>query len=128
MKASEGLWCIGLLAHAAVGVGVVLGLPLGPAGQAADPVPLRCRLGNGPWQSCTMIVERPGERWEILVAGSRIGFRHDGSGTVSMNNPSNSPLRNQPRGRGWIPVETSWISGPALCWDGVCAQGDIPLD
>jgi hypothetical protein len=28
----------------------------------------------------------------------------------------------------WIPVESTWIAGPALCWNGVCAQGDIPLD
>jgi hypothetical protein len=95
---------------------------------AADPIPLRCRLGDGPWQACSMVVESPGERWEIRVGGTRIAFRHDGSGTVSMHNPAGSALISQPRGRGWVPVQTTWISGPALCWNGVCAQGDIPLD
>ena len=41
----------------------------------------------------------------------------DGSGTVQMLDSA-----------GWIAVETSWIAGPALCWNGLCAQGDIPLD
>ena len=47
----------------------------------------------------------------------RIDFRNDGSGTVQMLDST-----------GWLPIETSWIAGPALCWNGLCAQGDIPLD
>ena len=114
--------------RASVAIGLALGWLGLPAALAAEPVPLRCRLGDGPWQTCTMVVESPGERWEIRVAGSRISFRHDGGGTVTMNNPPDGPLSKLPRGRGWIPVQTSWIAGPALCWNGVCAQGDIPLD
>ncbi len=90
-------------------------------------VPLRCRVGKGPWQGCAMEVEQPGARWTLVVGGRRIGFRHDGSGTVHMQDPA----RGSRAGRhdsGWIPVETVWIAGPALCWNGVCAQGDIPLD
>jgi len=100
----------------------------GPTGHEAPlAVPLRCRVGDGPWQGCVMEVEQPGSRWALVVGERRFGFRHDGSGTVRMQ----SPQRGVPRGstgEGWIPVETSWIAGPALCWNGVCAQGDIPLD
>ena len=94
----------------------------------AEPVPLRCRLGDGPWQNCSLEVDSPGERWAIQVGGRRIGFRHDGSGTVTMNDspPGEPAIPGQPGA--WVPVETTWISGPALCWNGVCAQGDIPLD
>lgn len=67
-----------------------------------------------------MEVEQPGVRWTLVVGQQRIGFRHDGSGTVQMQAPRHAS--------GWIPVATSWIAGPALCWNGVCAQGDIPLD
>lgn len=65
-----------------------------------------------------MEVEQPGERWTVVVGKRRIGFRHDGSGTVQMEDPA----------RGWMPVDTFWITGPALCWNGVCAKGDLPLD
>ena len=94
----------------------------------AEPVPLRCRIGDGPWQSCSMQVERPGERWAIQVAGRQIAFRHDGSGIVTMHDPSTSSPAAPGADRTWVPVETTWIAGPALCWNGVCAQGDIPLD
>lgn len=103
-----------------------LGMGLGPV--EADPLPLRCRLGEGPWQSCSMDVDRPGERWSIQVAGRRIAFRHDGSGTVTMQDPAPVPLPNGDDSGAWVPVDTTWIAGPALCWNGVCAQGDIPLD
>ena len=82
---------------------------------------LQCRLADGPWQPCTMLVDAPaGElpmRWTIELGQRRIEFRHDGSGTVQMLDSA-----------GWIAVETSWIAGPAHCWNGLCAQGDIPLD
>ena len=74
-----------------------------------------------------MEVEQPGARWTLVVGKRRIGFRHDGSGTVRMQDPERVH-RAGPDDRSWIPVETAWIAGPALCWDGVCAQGDIPLD
>jgi hypothetical protein len=103
-----------------------LGIGLAPV--QADPLPLRCRLGDGPWQSCSMDVDQPGERWSIQVAGRRIAFRHDGSGTVTMQDPASLPTANTVDSGPWVPVATTWIAGPALCWNGVCAQGDIPLD
>jgi hypothetical protein len=93
---------------------------------AAPPVsiPLQCRLGDGPWQSCAMEVERPGERWSLVVGGRRIAFRHDGSGTVRIDD---SAAQSRAGGH-WRAVQTTWIAGPALCWNSICAQGDIPLD
>ena len=83
--------------------------------------PLQCRLADGPWQPCTRLVQAPAAelpiRWTIELGPRRIDFRNDGSGTVQMLDST-----------GWLPVETSWIAGPALCWNGLCAQGDIPLD
>ena len=68
-----------------------------------------------------MLVQAPAAelpiRWTIELGQRRIDFRNDGSGTVQMLDST-----------GWLPVETSWIAGPALCWNGLCAQGDIPLD
>ena len=29
---------------------------------------------------------------------------------------------------GWQPVNSRWVENKDLCWDGVCARGDIPLD
>jgi hypothetical protein len=78
-------------------------------------------LALRPWQPCTMLVQAPaGElpvRWTSELGQRRFEFRHDGSGTVQMLDSA-----------GWIAVETSWIAGPAHCWNGLCAQGDIPLD
>ena len=74
-----------------------------------------------------MEVEQVGASWTLVVGKRRIGFRHDGSGMVRMQNPQPG-LQSGSTGGGWIPVETSWIAGPALCWNSVCAQGDIPLD
>jgi len=40
-----------------------------------------------------------------------------------------APLQEPPAPRSaWIPVDVHWSDDPALCWDGVCAQGDLPLD
>jgi hypothetical protein len=91
-----------------------------------DPIPLRCRDGQGPWQDCQLLVESVGERWSLLLNGQRIEFRHDGRGTVTMQRHGS---RSQaPTTSPWIPVEARWSEEPALCWDGLCAQGDLPLD
>lgn len=82
------------------------------------PVQLRCRLEGGPWQECRMSVERLGERWSLLVGRERLWFEHDGRGTVRMQRGS----------RDWRAVEAHWSADAVLCWDGVCAKGEIPLD
>lgn len=81
-------------------------------------VPLRCRLEGGPWQDCRMTVDRLGERWSLLVGSERLWFEHDGRGSVRM----------QRGNRDWRAVEAQWSADATLCWDGVCAKGDIPLD
>lgn len=84
-------------------------------GQAAV---LQCRLGNGPWQPCRMEVQDVGLRWALRIGEQRIEFRHSGDGTVRMQ-----------KGAGpWQPVTATWQPDTSLCWDGICAKGDIPLD
>lgn len=87
------------------------------------PIPLRCREGSGPWRDCSLEVERLGERWSLLLDGQRLEFRHDGRGTVTMQRSSTADPSPA-----WVPVEALWTEDPALCWNGVCAQGDLPLD
>jgi hypothetical protein len=97
-----------------------LGLPfLACAGLAAPilSIPLECRLGEGPWRNCSMQVEQIGAHWTLIVEGERYEFRHDGRGSVRMLSA----------GEGWRPVSSRW-EDTSLCWDGVCARGDIPLD
>ena len=88
------------------------------ATELVSDAPLRCRLGNGPWQPCRMVVQADGLGWELTIGQQRIGFRHDARGSVSMRKGP-SP---------WKSVEARWMGDAALCWDGVCAQGAIPLD
>ncbi len=83
-------------------------------------IPLECRLGDGPWQQCQMRVEQVGGHWWLLIGEQQVEFRHDGSGTVTMQGAG--------EGSGWRPVSSRWQEDASLCWDGVCAKGDIPLD
>lgn len=94
----------------------VLSCALGSA--AAIPATLQCRLADGPWQRCRMIVAADGLAWTLELAGESIHFRHDGRGMVSME-------RQDQRGRH---VQPRWLADASLCWDGVCARGAIPLD
>ena len=97
-------------------VGLVV---LGAASLAAPlSIPLECRLGEGPWRHCSMQVEQIGIHWTLVVEGERYEFRHDGRGSVRMLSS----------GEGWRPVSSRWNEDTSLCWDGVCARGDIPLD
>jgi hypothetical protein len=107
------------------GQGLLVGLmtlSMAGLGLQAQPLPglvaLECRLDEGPWQNCQMQVEQIGAHWFLLVGGQRIEFRHDGRGSVTMQKPSG----------GWRPVSSRWQEDTSLCWDGVCARGDIPLD
>jgi len=79
---------------------------------------LQCRLGSGPWQPCRMEMQDVGLHWVLRIGEKRIEFRHSGDGAVRMQ-----------RGAGpWQPVTASWQADASLCWDGVCAKGEIPLD
>lgn len=80
--------------------------------------PVRCRLAGGPWAACVMTIEQLGERWWLELGGKRVEFRHDGKGTVQMQR-----LPGQ-----WQTVKSQWSDDQALCWDGICAKGQFPLD
>jgi hypothetical protein len=90
------------------------GLPL-----LAEPVgiPLECRLKTGPWRPCTMLVEQVGLHWWLVVDDVRYEFEHDGKGTMRLRD-----------GGGWRRVNSHWAEDMSLCWNGLCARGDIPLD
>lgn len=59
-----------------------------------------------------------GSQWALVVGAQRWEFRHDGRGSVTMQQGAGS----------WRPVSSRWEDPNSLCWDGVCARGDIPLD
>ena len=86
-------------------------------GQSLRPIPLDCRLGDGPWQRCQMEVIELGRRWFLVVENQRIEFRHDGTGHVRMG-----------RDGRWQTVTPRWGEDQSLCWNTLCARGDIPLD
>lgn len=118
--ASEGRPPAALAAGLSLGLAVLGGFAAAWAGPEPShpPVPLRCQLEGGPWQDCRMIVESLGERWSLAVGPDEVRFEHDGRGHVRM----------QRRGSDWVPVDAHWTADAALCWDGVCAKGDLPLD
>lgn len=86
--------------------------------QSAPAAVLRCRLGAGAWQPCRMALDADGLGWSLQLEGGTVRFRHDGRGTVRMEQPPSH----------WHPVQARWLADAALCWNGICAQGDIPLD
>ena len=98
------------------------GCPAWANGAALDgeafSVPLRCRVDGGAWRDCQMVVQQVGTQWQLVLGGERYGFQHDGRGRVQMQ-----------RGAGaWATVQARWSADSCLCWDGLCAQGAIPLD
>ena len=110
-------WLAGLL----LGLGLLCALS-GPEQALAQSRPLaaelQCRLGSGPWRPCRMEVQDVGLNWVLRIGPERIAFRHSGDGAVTMQ-----------KGQGpWQPVTATWTPDTSLCWDGVCARGDIPLD
>lgn len=89
-----------------------------PAPIAPSTIALECRLADGPWQPCTMTIVQIGEHWWLQVGRQHLEFRSDGRGSVQL------------RSRGGVArmVQPVWAQDQALCWDGVCARGELPLD
>jgi hypothetical protein len=85
--------------------------------QPMGPIPLECRVGQEPWQPCQMEVIELGRHWLLRVGLRRIDFRHDGTGAVQMR-----------QGERWMVVAPRWGEDQSLCWESVCARGEIPLD
>jgi hypothetical protein len=104
-----------------LGLGLFLGMAAAERGLAEEQpqaVELQCRLSGGPWLPCRMEVQDVGVNWVLRIGKERIEFRHSGDGAVTMQ-----------KGAGpWQQVTAIWRPDTSLCWDGVCAKGDIPLD
>ena len=81
-------------------------------------VPMRCQVNGGAWHECQMVVDQVGSHWQLVLGNDRYGFQHDGRGLVRMRRGSGA----------WSTVEPRWTADASLCWDGLCAQGAIPLD
>lgn len=106
-----------ILALAAASQAVVQTL-LPAAARAQQELPLECRLGDGAWRACTMTIARAGEHWWLQVGSRRLEFRSDGRGAITLSSGAGP-------GRAVVPA---WQPDRALCWDGVCARGEFPLD
>jgi hypothetical protein len=119
LRARQGLIITAALALVAVTALGSRGVANGAHGQQqAFMVPLRCQVNGGAWRDCQMVVEQVGALWQLVLGAERYGFQHDGSGLVRMR-----------RGEGeWTLVQARWSADASLCWEGLCAQGDIPLD
>lgn len=102
-----------LLGAVLVVVGTARPLLAAPVG-----IPLECRRVSGPWQPCTMLVEQVGQHWWLVIGAERFEFFHNGSGR----------MRLRADGGSWRVVESRWGADSALCWDDICARGEIPLD
>lgn len=120
VAAAPAGWLIspGLAAMAAPEPGA--GLTPGPASESGpEPsISLRCQIDGRAWQPCRMVIESLGEHWWLQVGGRRFEFRHDGHGNVTVADGAGPPHAVTPR----------WRSSGVLCWDGLCAEGPIPLD
>lgn len=109
----------GAWAGMAFSAGVVLwGLSAQAQPQAPLRLPVQCQLSGGPWQQCTMTIQRAGEHWWLQVGAQQLEFRSDGRGQISLREPSGLTRVVYPR----------WAEQQALCWDGICAKGEFPLD
>jgi hypothetical protein len=90
--------------------------------QTNDPSPraqLNCQLRGGAWEPCLLRLDADGMGWQLTIGNQpKIQFLHDGRGHVRMRDGAH----------GWRTVEARWLADASLCWDGVCARGEIPLD
>lgn len=94
-------------------------LPLAQARAEANlQVPLECQLNQGSWEPCTLTIEQMGEHWWLQIGAQRLDFHSDGRGSVTLSADGSRPRAVQP----------IWTAQQALCWDGVCTKGDLPLD
>ena len=81
-------------------------------------VSLRCQIDGKAWQPCRMLIDSIGVHWWLVIGARRFEFHHDGHGNVTVvDGPGLSRS-----------VTPQWRSTGILCWDGLCAEGPIPLD
>ena len=111
----------GLMAALCCATGSLLAVPARSQPQQEAPqqqVPLECQLESAGWQPCQLTIEQLGSHWWLEMGGKRFDFHSDGRGGVTLTDSTGA--RKQ--------VEPVWTAQQALCWDGVCAKGDLPLD
>jgi len=65
-----------------------------------------------------MTIVQLGEHWWLQVGRERLEFRSDGRGSIELRGGRHAPRS----------VHPVWGADQALCWDGVCAKGNLPLD
>ena len=104
----------------------VLGLALMPVAisdavlaQPALIITLECRQHRQAWHTCRFDSEVPGAEWQLAFENQTVRFQHDGSGTMRMQVGDQTP---------WTPARARWVAERTLCWNEVCARGEIPLD
>ena len=87
--------------------------------QSASAVAMECRHGDQAWSPCHYVSEQPGARWTLAFRNQVVRFQHDGSGTMEMQVGKRTA---------WARVQGRWSADGALCWNTVCARGELPLD
>ena len=98
---------------------VAAGLGMAAPARPAFSVPIECRQQHQERLNCRYESDQPGRSWQLAFENKTVRFHHDGSGHMKMqlNNNGN-----------WTGVQARWIAERTLCWNDVCARGEIPLD
>ena len=94
---------------------------LGTAAPAlpAISVSMECRRQHQDWRICRFESDQQGASWQLAFEDRTVRFRHDGSGRMRMQLNDDSA---------WTSVQPRWIAERTLCWNEICARGEIPLD
>ena len=95
------------------------GLGLAAPAQPTVSVPVECRQHHQAWQDCRYESDQPGSNWQLAFESTTVRFHHDGSGRMKMQ-------RNDKNN--WTGVQARWVAERTLCWNDICARGEIPLD
>ena len=98
---------------------VVAGLGLAAPAKPAVSLPVECKQQDQVWQHCRYESDQPGKSWRLAFDDKTVRFHHDGSGLMKMQLNDNGD---------WTAVQARWIAEQTLCWNNVCARGEIPLD
>ncbi|WP_186537717.1 hypothetical protein [Synechococcus sp. BIOS-E4-1] len=98
---------------------VAAGLGMAAPARPAVSVPVECRQQHQEWQNCRYESDQPGRSWQLAFENNTVRFYHDGSGRMKMQLNDNGD---------WTGVQARWIAERTLCWNDVCARGEIPLD
>ena len=98
---------------------ITAGLGIAAPARPALSLPVECRQQQQDWQLCRYESDLPGASWQLAFENRTVRFRHDGSGQMRMQ------LNEQ---SAWTTVKARWIAEQTLCWNEVCARGEIPLD